>query len=337
MSQSSSKQGCLIVFLILLLGISAILNGIFYVGLKAKRSSSASRMFVHREFEEKTMVEGRSPNKIVVIDLMGVITYAEPGESGESKVEEIIRQLKQAREDRSVKAIILRINSPGGEVNASDVLYHELQRTRDEFKKPIITYMMSVAASGGYYAAMGTSYLLANEMTITGSVGVIMQSLQYRQLLDKVGLQVLTFKSGKFKDMLSGSREPTPEELQYVQDFIMETYDRFVSIVAKERKLDVEKLKTGVADGRILSGPMALKEKFVDQLGYFEDAVIKAKQLANVREARVVRYMTPFDWRRVFNFFGSASSTKVELNWSLDRYALEPGKAYYLSPHWLAN
>lgn len=337
MSQNSSKQGCFIVFLILLLGISVILNGIFYVGLKAKKAKP-SRMFVHREFEEKTMVESRSANKIAVIDLMGIITYAEPGESGDSRVEEIIRQLKQAREDKSVKAILLRINSPGGEVNASDVLYHELRRTRDEFKKPIVTHMMSVAASGGYYAAMGSSYIVANEMTITGSVGVIMQSLQYKQLLDKVGLQVLTFKSGKFKDLLSGSREPTPEELQYVQDFVMETYDRFVSIVARERKLDLEQLKAGPADGRILSGPMALKEKFVDQLGYFEDAVDKAKQLANVKEARVVRYITPFDWRRVFNVFGTASaSKKVEINWSLDRYALEPGKAYFLSPHWLVD
>lgn len=336
MSENSAKRGCLTVFFILLLAMSLILNGILYLTFKGK-ASQKSRVFHSRDFEEKTLVSSPSDNKIVVIDLFGIITYSERGESEESKIEEMIAQLKQAREDKSVKAIILRINSPGGEVNASDVLYHELRKTRDQFKKPIVAYMMSVAASGGYYAAMGSSYIVANEMTITGSVGVIMQSLQYKNLLEKVGVKVLTFKSGKFKDMLAGNREPTQEELDYVQSFIMETYERFVGIVAKERKLDLNSLKTGVADGRILSGPMALKEKFVDQLGYFEDAIAKSKQLAKVDEARVVQYAMPFDWRRVFSVFGSAQAKTLEVKWSPESFVLEPGKAYFLPPHWFAN
>lgn len=336
MSENSAKRGCLTIFFILILIMSLVLNLILFLSFKIK-SPRANKAFSSRGFEEKTLVVSRSDNKIAVIDLFGVITYAEPGESGESKVEEIIAQLKQAREDKSVKAIILRVNSPGGEVNASDVIYHELCKTRDQYKKPIITYMMSVAASGGYYAAMGTSYIVANEMTMTGSVGVIMQSLQYKALLDKVGVQVLTFKSGKFKDLLAGNRAPTQEELDYVQNFVMETYERFVGIVAKERKLNLEGLKSGVADGRILSGPMALKEKFVDQLGYFEDAVTKAKQLGKVRDAQVVQYMTPFDWHRILGMLGSAQTKTLEVKWSPERFALDPGKAYFLPPHWFAN
>ena len=336
MSENSAKRGCLTLLFILILVMSLVLNFILFVSFKAK-STHKNKAFSLHGFEEKTLVSSRSDNKIAVIDLFGVITYAEPGESGESKVEEVISQLKQAREDKSVKAIILRINSPGGEVNASDVIYHELRKTRDQFKKPIIAYMMSVAASGGYYAAMGTSYIVANEMTITGSVGVIMQSLKYKDLLDKVGVKVLTFKSGKFKDLLAGNREPTQEELDYVQSFVMETYERFVTIVSKERKLDLQVLKSGVADGRILSGPMALKEKFVDQLGYFEEAVAKAKQLGKVREASVVQYMTPFDWRRILGVFGSAQTKTLEVKWSPERFALDPGKAYFLPPHWFAN
>ena len=153
---------------------------------------------------------------------------------------------------------------------------------------------MTVGASGAYYAAMGSSYVMATDLTITGSIGVIMQSFTFAGLMDKVGVKSYTFKSGKYKDILNPMREPTPGETNLVQDLIMEVYDKFVGIVAKERKMDLDGLKSGLADGRILSGKQAKDAGFIDEVGYFDDAVGKAKALANIKEAKVIRYIAPF-------------------------------------------
>ena len=153
--------------------------------------------------------------KIAQISLRGIITSAEPGSLGETMVDDLKLQLKQAVADDKVKSIVLYVDSPGGEVTASDIIYQAVVAARAQ--KPIVVYMGSLAASGGYYVACGGSHLIANETTFTGSIGVIMQAFHYKALLDKVGLEVITFKSGKFKDMLSGSRDLTDEEKAYTQ------------------------------------------------------------------------------------------------------------------------
>lgn len=313
---------------------SLILNGVLYIALKVKESAVIEAV---RNFDEFEMVQSRADAKIAVIDLFGIISYGVEGQAEMTMVDDVIAKLKQAREDADVKAIVLRVDSPGGEVNASDVLYNELRKTRDQYKKPIVTHMMSMGASGAYYAAMGSSFLMANDLTITGSVGVIMQSVQYAGLLDKVGMKIHTFKSGKFKDLLAGNREPTPEELQYVQDFVMETYDKFAGIVARERRFDLEELKSGLADGRILSGAQALRARFVDKLGYFEDAVNKAKELGGVKDAKVVHYRARFTFGRLFGAWGAALLGPRQVQVSLDPGAirLEAGKAYFLPAHLL--
>ncbi len=323
-------------FLVLL--VSLLLNLVFYASLKSKQGASFSSHDKHF-LEEEIIDPSPAHAKIVVVDLFGLISYDFDSHNHYSMVDEIKEQLSQAREDKDVKAIILRIDSPGGEVNASDVIYNELRRTRDEFKKPIVAHMMSLGASGAYYAAMGTSHVVANEMTMTGSVGVIMSSVEFKGLFEKVGLRMHTFKSGKLKDLLAGDREPTEEEKAYVQAMVMETYHKFVGIVAKERKLDVEMLKTGLADGRILTGSMALEAKFVDQLGYYEDAVKKAKELGGVQNAKVIRYTMPFDFGRLLGEIGLASraSAKTEINLFPRNWTLQPGKAYFLPHHIFAN
>src|SRR5919106_5228466 len=187
--------------------------------------------------------------------------------------------LQQAREDENVRAVVLEIDSPGGEVTASDIIYNWLVKTRA--KKPVVVYMDSVAASGGYYVACGGKYLMANETTITGSIGVIIQTLNYEQMFNKIGLASVVFKSGKFKDMLNGARPITPEERDYIQSFIMKTYDKFLGIVAKERNLSANLLRNTIADGRILSGKDAFENKLIDGLGELDDAFAKAKQLGN--------------------------------------------------------
>jgi protease-4 len=333
MSQGSSRWGCFSVFIVLVLLVSLILNTIFYFSLKSKKHTS--RQVSATPFDEEVIVAGNGDARIAVIDLLGVISYGTPGMVDQSMVDDVLLQLRQASSDPSVKGIIFRIDSPGGEVNASDVLYNALRKFRDQSKKPVVGFIMSVGASGGYYAAMGSSWLIANEMTLTGSIGVIMQAVQYDGLMGKVGVKVNTFKSGRLKDLLSGDRPPTEEEMALVQGLVMESYDRFVGIVSAERFIPLDRLKNGIADGRILSGPQALEAKLVDQLGYFEDAITKARELAKSPEAEVVRYVAPFDLGRMFSLMGSGfvHPPKVEFNLLPKGLMLEPGKPYFLSSH----
>jgi protease-4 len=191
--------------------------------------------------------------------------------------------------------------------------------------------MASLAASGGYYVAVGGTHLMASESTITGSIGVILQTLNYRKLLDKVGLDILTIKSGKFKDLLSGSRQTTEEEVQLVEELIMESYDQFVGIVAKERKMKVDDLKDGLADGRIFSGRQAKKDKLIDSLGYYEDAVNKAKELANIREARQIKYIAPVSLRKLLEILGKSESKTVKVQVGPETLKLQSGKLYYVA------
>jgi len=192
--------------------------------------------------------------------------------------------------------------------------------------------MGSMATSGGYYTACGGSYLMAHPTTFTGSIGVIIQSLRYNELLEKIGVAPLTFKSGAFKDMLSGTREMTPEEKAYIQALVMQTYGIFVGVVAKERHLDEAQLRSGIADGRVVSGTDALEAKLIDGLGEIEDAYQKAKDLAKTPDATIIAYEVQFSFSRIFQYLNSEeSSGKVEINVTQKLLpTLEPGRAYWL-------
>ncbi|MGD9896511.1 MAG: signal peptide peptidase SppA [Candidatus Methylacidiphilaceae bacterium] len=323
------RSGCGTVFVIILLAGSLLVNLIFW-NLLQMRKGAGPEMKPPEFPEEFVAGDADREQKIVLIRLQGLIAREESGQFSDSMVEDIILQLRQARDDRRVKSILLAINSPGGEVDASDVLYHEIEQTRRS--KPIVVYMESVAASGGYYAAMGASYLMANDLSLTGSIGVILQAFNVKDLLDKIGVKALTLKSGKMKDILNPTREITPEEQAYVQGLINESYDRFVGIVSRERHLDLNQLKTHWADGRILSGSMALQAKLIDQVGYFEDAITKCKELGKVKTARVVRYIPPFRLSGlVRGLFGAETRAKASLL-AASRLPLVSGRLYYLAP-----
>jgi protease-4 len=160
---------------------------------------------------------------------------------------------------------------------------------------------------------------------------VIIQTLNYQQLFDKIGLASVVFKSGKFKDMLNGARPITPEESAYIQSFVMKTYDKFLGIVAKERHLPADGLRNGIADGRILSGRDALEYKLIDGLGQIEDAYAKARELGNAANAKVVKYGPPFNLGRILRMLMKGDDTKIELSLpgSLTPQ-LESGRAYFL-------
>lgn len=273
-----------------------------------------------------------SNDKIAVIRLEGIISSEMQGYVGhDGMVGDIKEQLRLAVEDENVKAIILRIDSPGGEVLASDEIYRAVRSLPKD--KPVICSMGSLAASGGYYAAVGSDWIIADDLTITGSIGVIMHTLNYKDLFGKIGLRSYVFKSGKFKDILDGSRDPTQEEMDLVQNLVMETYEQFLQIVAKARGLDAQQLRDGLADGRILSGRQALAAKLVDQTGTFEDAIARARGVAQLSEAQVFDYVVPFSLSSLFGIFAESRSSKIQVELVPQSLKLQNGKLYYLSAH----
>ncbi|MCK9410402.1 MAG: signal peptide peptidase SppA [Bacteroidetes bacterium] len=194
--------------------------------------------------------------------------------------ERVVQQIKRFRENTLVRAIVLRIESPGGGVSASQEIYEEVKKTR-EYGKPIVVSMGSVAASGGYYIAVGASRIVANPGSITGSIGVISQFMHVNELLDKIGVTSTTIKSGKLKDAGSPFRTPNEEDKKYFQEMIDDVYDQFVSTVAEERKLEKSLVKR-YADGRVFTGRKAYELKLIDTLGTYQDAITIAAQLAEV-------------------------------------------------------
>src|SRR6058998_1506320 len=274
------KLGCLSIFLFVALCASLFVNFVLMIAAFQRLGGVREAEPIPR-FREILLQRGAraSLDKIAVITMRGLISSSLPGNVSDSMVDDMRAALQQARDDTRVKAIVLEIDSPGGEVTASDQIYNAVTKARA--RKPVVIYMDSLTASGGYYIACGGKFLMANETTITGSIGVIIQTLNYEQLFNKIGLASVVFKSGKFKDILNGARPMTPEERELIQSFVMQTYDKFLGIVAKERSLPAEMLRNNIADGRILSGKEALNDRLIDGLGELDDAFGKAKELGN--------------------------------------------------------
>jgi protease IV len=335
-----------IVLLIVLVGV-VIYHGarLFSGGLMHARGihSSGPRL------EEVTTEENQAGDKILLIPLNGIITSQSIDQSGFSMVEVIKAQLKRALEDDHVKAVILKVDSPGGEVLASDEIYRaisDFQRKRSG--KPVIASMGNLAASGGYYVSAPCRWIVANDLTITGSIGVIMHGWNYRHLMDKVGILPQVYKSGKHKDMLSGDREPTDipdEERGMIQALIDETYGKFKNVVADGRAWAHAKNQdagralaeswSDYADGRVLSGSEAYKLGFVDQLGTFEDAVERAKRIAGITSANLIEYQQRIDLSDLLRLFGKSDAKVFKVDVGLEIPKLQAGQLYFLWPLYL--
>lgn len=328
------KSGCAIVVLFLVLCASLFANLLLFLAMAGSRGGGTLAMGRTERpprFEEVVIQDGgESQDKVVVIPLTGIIANGTPGGLGDDMVADFKRALDQAENDPRVKAVVLSIDSPGGEITASDVLYHRLQQFTKH--KPAVVYFNSLGASGAYYTACGSDYIMCNATTFTGSIGVIISTLNYRELFGKIGLESVVFKSGKFKDMLNGAREMTPEEKAYVEGLVMQGYDRFVGIVARARDLDEQSLRQGVADGRILSGTDALDAGLVDQLGYLEDAFDKARELGGAADAKVVRYKQVLTFSSLLGLFGQSQPPSITVDLLEGRPRLKPGSIYLLPP-----
>lgn len=206
---------------------------------------------------------------IGIIDLSGPIF----------KAEEIIQTLQDFRRDTQVSAVILRIDSPGGVVGASQEIYQEVKRTNAV--KPVVASMASIAASGGYYAALGAGHIVANPGTLTGSIGVILKFANLEELFDKIGFKSQVIKSGELKDIGSADRPMTEHEKALLQSLIDNVHQQFITAVVESRKLSIHAV-TAIADGRILSGEQAKEHGLIDQLGNLTDAVTLAAKLAGI-------------------------------------------------------
>jgi protease-4 len=295
-------------------------------------------------YEEATVRAGDSDQRIAVIPVNGIITSY--GSMGDSMVTQIKKQLDFAANDHRIKCVILRIDSPGGEVLASDEIARAIREFQEDTDKPVIASMGGLAASGGYYIAAPCKYIVANELTITGSIGVIMQSINMHGLFDKVGIEPVTYKSGKNKNMLDPFSPPsktTDEQKQILQGFIDETYQRFVKVVEDGRAKKLAKDWRDFADGRILTGKQAEQLGMVDQLGNFDDAVKFAEGVVSIDtgKARLVRHDPPLNFGGLFRLLGQAEEknhgTTVKLDLGLDLPKLKVGMPYYLSPHLFAE
>jgi protease IV len=212
----------------------------------------------------------RFGDKIAIVEVKGVITESS----------DVIEDIHQYLADDGVKAIILRVDSPGGGVGPSQEIYGEILKAKR--KKKIITSMGSVAASGGYYVACASDLIVANPGTITGSIGVIMQFSNFEELLKKIGIKGVVIKSGEHKDIGSPLREMTPEEKKIMQDTLDNVHQQFIQAVAKGRKLDPAKV-VPIADGRIMTGAQAQQLGLVDKLGNLQDAIDEASKLVGIQ------------------------------------------------------
>jgi len=339
------------IILFAILAISFLMNLRQY----AKNFVSSGGKHIHSSgprLEEVIIEDNDAADKIAVVDIKGIITSRVNDGGGYNLVDVVKAQLKSAEDDSKVKAVILKVDSPGGEVLASDEIARLLVDFQKDSKKPVIASMGNLAASGGYYVSSPCQWIVANELTITGSIGVIMHGLNYRGLMDKVGLAPQVYKSGKFKDMLSPDRkleDIPPEEREMVQHLIDETYAKFKQVVQDGRSIAQQKNKgnaekgrplandwANYADGRVLSGKEAYDLGFVDQLGNFQDAVKRAKILGGIggnASANLIQFQQRYDLGDFLRMFGKSQTPPVvKVDLGVEGPKLQVGQMYFLAP-----
>lgn len=239
-------------------------------------------------YVEEVIQPGPHTAKIAIVNLQAIID--------DRNAKEFYKQIKQAGEDDNVKALIIRVNSPGGMVSASDRINNEICQYKYKTQKPVVAFMQGLATSGGYYTSVAADRIVAEPTAITGSVGVIFGHLVVRQLLEeKLGIQPVIIKSGEKKDWPSPFSETTDEQRKYIMDkLIGPAYERFVQIIADQRPaLELDDVKR-LADGSIYTAAEAMELKMIDHIGYLDEAIERAKKLADIEEAKVVEYKKPF-------------------------------------------
>jgi protease-4 len=258
---------------------------------------------------------GRSGPKVVLIDVTGLIVDAErPGllRRGENPVSRFTEALRKAHDDHRVRGVVVRINSPGGGVTASDVMYRELLRFKEKTGKPVVVLMADVAASGGYYLACAGDEIVAHPTTVTGSIGVVIQTFNFSEGMRKIGIKADAITSGSNKAMGSPFEPMPPEHRALLQGLVDEFYDGFIEVVVQSRPQLSSADREWIEDGRVITGRRAVEVGVVDRLGDLQVAFEAAKARAGVVRARLVKYHRPLEY--VGSAYGTAPAAGTQVN-----------------------
>lgn len=282
-----------VIFLLIISIFAALVTGCAFVTIPLLSGP--------KPLEEKVL-EGKG-KKILIVDITGTISEREKAggllAKGASSMVDLTREvLKKAEEDSAVVGVIIRINSPGGTVTASDIIRHDIIEFKNHKKVPVYACIMSIGTSGGYYIATAADSIIAHPTAITGSIGVLLWKFNVEGLLDKVGIHEQTIKSGDKKDILSPFRQSTPEEQKLVQAIIDQLYQRFLDVVISRPNNSLSRSELqAVADGRIFTASQALAAKLIDKTGYLDDAITDMKKQLNLDTAKVVIYDRPGSYK----------------------------------------
>jgi len=267
-----------------------------------------------RELDE-TVVSGKGRDKILLMDISGTISSREKRgaisfRSEDSIVSRVREELTRSAKDSRIKGLIVRINSPGGTVTASDIIYTEIKRFKEEKKVPVVAAITELAASGGYYVAVAADTIVAHPTSVTGSIGVIAVKFNAQGLMEKIGVVDETFTAGDKKDLFSPMRPVTDEERDIIQGMLNSFHKRFKDLVLKGRPsltaADIDRL----ADGRVYTADQALATKLVDEIGYLDDAIAVVKKGAGIKDARVIMYHRPWGYKN--NIYSQLLGPEVE-------------------------
>jgi len=280
---------------------------------------------------EEEYVSGEGSNKVAVIPVQGAIASADSSLGGAQPTvtpEGLADALAQAADDTGVRAVVLEVNSPGGGVTASDEMHQSIVDFKKNTEKPVVVSMGDTAASGGYYISTAADEIVANETTLTGSLGVIFQLNNFEELADKYGYKQVIIKSGEFKDIGNAFRQITPEEREIFQSLVDESYAEFVDVISSGRGIPEDRVRE-IADGRIYSGQRAKELGLVDSFGGLDEASAEARELANAGQATVVRYIQAPTFTDTLLSGLSPQPTEAERLVEESGLTLEP-KPYYL-------
>lgn len=289
--------------------MALLLNGCVYVSIP----------FPEAEPLAEKVIGGHGPDKVLVVDLSGVISDDEvesfAGINTEQNITARVKEeLDLAYADKAVKAVVLRINTPGGSVTTCDIITHEIAEFKKDKKIPIVAELMDTAASGGYYIAVTADKIIAHPTTVTGSIGVIAYNVNAAGLLEKIGVVDATIKSGDKKDIGSPLRPMTKDDKAILQSIINELYDKFIDTIMEGRKsagLTREALLK-LADGRIYTANQAKEAKLIDSIGYLDNAIDEAKEAAGLKgkDATIITYAQRSNYKS--NIYSKAYAKAVE-------------------------
>ena len=316
----NTKRWIALVVAAAVLVVSLLVNSVFNIFQNNFTQNFEEMMAVENsQFEETVIEEGSANSRIAVLEVDGAIQDtgdASPlfGAAGYNH-SFFMEQLEQVKIDDSVKAVMLKVNSPGGGVVESAEIYDKIAEIQEETGKPIYVSMGAMAASGGYYIAAPADKIYVNKETLTGSIGVIMQSVNYGELAERYGVDFVTIKSGPYKDIMSPTRDMTEEERELLQEMLDDSYQSFVDIIVEGRDMPEDEVRA-VADGRIMNGRQAVEANLADDFGYEEDVIEHLRTDFDLADAEVFKYGVSQSWSSLLNvkvqsLFGNDIETQL--------------------------